>query len=451
MKESNCNKIISPTIQNHRIFKVEDIPTFKGKAMQWLSLFEVACCLDSNEYKEDKYTQYELLIAAGLKEELRIPLGEMTASLSANDTAFDQLKQFWEKHRSWTFGFLSYDLKNQIEKLHSKNEDQLGFPDLHFFVPEILIQIKGDELMIHAQNPLEVFDRINAQVIKIGEPVSRKKKIEIKSKIDQANYLKTIDIIRTHIEDGDLYEMNFCQEFFIEAYQGKPLALFQALNDVSKAPFSVFYKNKNHYLLSASPERFLKKEGQQLISQPIKGTIKRGESKSQDALLRKQLRASEKDQAENVMIVDLVRNDLARSCKPGTIKVEELFGIYGFEQVFQMISTVKGELRPDVHFVDAIRNAFPMGSMTGAPKVMSMELIEKYEQSRRGLYSGAFGYIDSEGDFDFNVVIRSILYNAEKAYLSFQVGGAIVYDSDPIAEYEECLLKAKGIRQVLSI
>jgi para-aminobenzoate synthetase component 1 len=166
-------------------------------------------------------------------------------------------------------------------------------------------------------------------------------------------------------------------------------------------------------------------------------------------LLAEELFNSEKDRAENVMIVDLVRNDLARSCKPGSVKVDELFGIYSFEQVFQMISTVSGELRDEVHFVDAIKNAFPMGSMTGTPKVMSMQLIEHYEKTRRGLYSGAVGYINPEGDFDFNVVIRSLLYNAANLYLSLQVGGAIVFDSIPEEEYEECLLKAKAMMEVI--
>jgi para-aminobenzoate synthetase component I len=193
----------------------------------------------------------------------------------------------------------------------------------------------------------------------------------------------------------------------------------------------------------------LKKEGNRLISQPIKGTIRRGENEAEDQLLRQQLRNDEKELAENMMIVDLVRNDLARSARTGSVKVEEMFGIYAFRQVHQMISTVTAQLKEAIPFTEAIRQAFPMGSMTGAPKIRAMELIDQYEQSRRGLFSGAVGYITPEGDFDFNVVIRSILYNAANHYLSFHVGSAITYDSVPEKEYEECLLKAQAIFRAL--
>ena len=243
--------------------------------------------------------------------------------------------------------------------------------------------------------------------------------------------------------------MNFCQEFYAENCGILPSEVFLRLNELSLAPYACFYKWNERYLLCASPERFMKKIGKTIISQPIKGTIKRGKTHKEDQKLKEQLLNSEKDRAENVMIVDSVRNDFARSCKAGTVKVEELFGIYSFQQVHQMISTIKGTLKPDCHFIDAIKNTFPMGSMTGAPKVITMETIEQYEHTKRGLYSGAVGYITPDGDFDFNVVIRSILYNNLTNYLSFQVGGAIVYDSDPESEYEECLLKAKAMRAVL--
>ena len=243
--------------------------------------------------------------------------------------------------------------------------------------------------------------------------------------------------------------MNFCQEFYVEDIYLVPASLFEKFNKISKAPFSTFYRLDKKYLLSASPERFLKKEGNQLISQPIKGTIKRGETTKENKQLTQQLFESKKDRSENIMIVDLVRNDLSRTCLPGTVQVKELFGIYPFEQVNHLISTITGTLAPSMDFADALKNAFPMGSMTGAPKIRSMELIEQYEQSKRGLYSGAVGYITPKGDFDFNVIIRSMLYDASSRYLSFQVGGAIVNDSIPILEYEECLLKVAGIRRAL--
>jgi len=257
--------------------------------------------------------------------------------------------------------------------------------------------------------------------------------------------------------------MNLCQEFFSENTDLDPVAVFERLNGIGKAPFSTFMRWRDRYLLSASPERFLKKEGRKVMSQPIKGTRRR--SLQDDNAMRKELETSEKDRAENVMIVDLVRNDLARNCIPGSVQVEELFGIYTFETVHQMISTVTGTLKPleviksnflndhnDSNYfndLNVLRDAFPPGSMTGAPKVMAMELIEKYEKTRRGLYSGAVGYFDPAGDFDFNVVIRSILYNATSRYVSVQVGGAIVYDSVPEQEYEECLVKAEAMLKAL--
>ena len=238
-------------------------------------------------------------------------------------------------------------------------------------------------------------------------------------------------------------------EFFAENVSLDPVSTFWSLNDASPMPFAGFYKWEDRYLLCASPERFLKKEREVLISQPIKGTIRRGRTPAEDASLQKRLLLDEKERAENMMIVDLVRNDLRRSCGTGTVRVEELFGVYGFQHVTQMISTVTGKLRPECDVVDALKGAFPMGSMTGAPKIRAMELIEQYEKTRRGLFSGSIGYILPNGDADFNVVIRSMQYHAATGYLSFSVGSAITYDSDPAREYKECLLKARAILQVL--
>lgn len=240
-------------------------------------------------------------------------------------------------------------------------------------------------------------------------------------------------------------------EFRFEATGIDALDTFKTLIQKSPMPFSTFFKVKDQYIICSSPERFLKKEENQLISQPIKGTIKRGRNEEEDAILKNNLRTSEKEMAENLMIVDLVRNDLARSSVPGTVNVEELFGIYSFRQMFQMISTVTSIKRDNIDSVKVIRNAFPMGSMTGAPKIKAMELIEKYEASKRGVFSGAAGYFTPDMDFDFNVIIRSIFYNSTSKRLSFQVGSAITYDADPEYEYNECLLKAKAIFEILGI
>jgi para-aminobenzoate synthetase component 1 len=274
-------------------------------------------------------------------------------------------------------------------------------------------------------------------------------KIGLTPRISKADYLQNIHTIKEDIVSGDYYEINFCQELYCTK-KIVPLSTFFKLNALTQSPFACYYKYEKKYLMGASPERFLRKQGRNLTSNPIKGTAARGKNKEEDAQIKAALQQSEKDRAENVMIVDLVRNDFARCCEIGTVQVPELCAIYTYPQVHQMISTVTGQLPETQSFAAALQVTFPMGSMTGAPKIMAMQRIERYEKTRRGWYSGAVGYITPEGDFDFNVVIRSIFYNAETDYLSTQVGGAIVYDSTAESEYAECLLKAKGVLAALN-
>ena len=432
------------TLRQTAEFELSNIDLFKQQALVWSNQFDQSCLLDNNDYILSNKQHGDVLIAAAAIDHIQF-------DQHANEDPFLALKKYYDQHQDWLFGHLSYDLKNHVEKLSSGNLDNISFPDLHFFRPKHLLQIIQDKLILHSvENPVEIFQEIcSTNIDKLLDVIP--KVDSINSRIPKQEYLTKVEAIRQHIVEGDLYEMNFCQEFYATNYHCDPTVVFHQLNQISKAPYTAFYKINNRFLMCASPERYIQKIGQRLISQPIKGTIKRGVEGAEDEVLKKQLDNSVKDRAENVMIVDLVRNDLARSCKPGSVKVKELFGIYPFQHVFQMISTIHGELKKEVHFIDALKLTFPMGSMTGAPKVMSMELIEKYERSKRGLYSGTVGYISPEGDFDFNVVIRSLLYNAEDKYLSFQVGGAIVYDSDPENEYQECLLKAKGMRKVLGL
>lgn len=438
-------------------FQIENLNIFKQKAFAWASQFEIVSYLDSNNYQSDAYGKYEALLAVGVESQIL-----STASISPsrgregsqNDLSFEKLKSLHNEKKDWLFGFLTYDLKNEIEDLQSQHLDKINLPTLHFFQPKIVIEFFDTEIKIQTKekNAISIFEKINNSPV-LHDEIFVDKKIkedDIKNRISKEEYLETISRIKSHISLGDIYEMNFCQEFYIENASINPYTLFEKFNINGKAPFSAFYKFKKKYLLCTSPERFLTKQGNKLISQPIKGTIKRGRTPKDDQDLQQQLYNSPKDRSENVMIVDLVRNDLAKSCKAGSVKVEELFGIYPFEQVHQMISTVVGELKDDVHFIDAIKNAYPMGSMTGAPKIRAMELIEEFEKTKRGLYSGAVGYITPDGDFDFNVVIRSMIYNQEEKYLSYQTGGAIVFDSIPESEYEECLLKAKGFFEMMN-
>jgi para-aminobenzoate synthetase component I len=418
-------------------FPISNFNEFRSKMLNWVKPFNIFCLLDNQEYR---FTDpaFECLLAAGAKHRIEINAGN----------AFDSLKHFYDEHKDWLFGHLSYDLKNETEQLSSENKDGIGFPDLHFFVPEIVLQLKKDELTIYCDDDAgTIFKNIQSSGLL---PLQNTGTFVIQNRISQDEYIASIKKIQQHILRGDCYELNFCQEFFSTNAVIDPLSVYEKLIQVSPNPFSALYKLNDRYCICASPERYLKKKGNTILSQPMKGTSSRDKDKMQDEANRNYLLNSEKEKSENVMVVDLVRNDLSKVCIEGTVKVDELFGIYSFPQVHQMISTISGEVKEDIHWVDIIKATFPMGSMTGAPKKRVMELIEEYEQTKRGLFSGSIGYIDPNGDFDFNVVIRSILYNAEAKYLSFQTGSAITFYSDAEKEYEECLLKAAAMKQLFS-
>ncbi|MFT3749533.1 MAG: anthranilate synthase component I family protein [Agriterribacter sp.] len=374
------------------------------------------------------------------------------AAVKANaGNAFQQLDLFLQQNDDWCFGHLGYDLKNELENLHSKNPDYIQFPDLFFFVPEIVVILKESELVIgiYRDNHLAIAEEIT------NKPVYRKRNakapVKINSRFSKNDYIQTITAIKKHILRGDCYELNFCQEFYVDNIDADPLDLYMSLSKESPNPFSSYYKLNDKYLLCASPERYVKKTGNTIISQPIKGTTRRNiEDDKIDMVHKLALQNSHKDKSENIMVVDLVRNDFSKICRQGSVKVSELFGIYAFPQVYQMISTISGETGLDVSVTDIFKATFPMGSMTGAPKKRVMELIDEYEKTKRGVFSGAVGYISPERNMDFNVVIRSILYNAASGYLSFQTGSAITYYCDAENEYEECLLKAAAIKKVLS-
>ncbi len=422
-------------------FLIKDTGLFKRKALEWINRFPVGCVFDNHSYDNHLYRSCEFLLAAGCVTEL-IPAGE---------NKIESLKEFYDRQHDWLFGFLSYDLKNEIEVLDSRNPDNLYFPEVHFFVPEIVIELSGNSVTVSSRNtkPESIFSSIEKTNLPHSPFTNFNSKVV--KRTTEKEYLENVRNIKNHILKGDVYELNYCQEFFIEDFSAEPSEIFSRLGEISPSPFSAYYRLNDKFLLCASPERFLKKKGSKLISQPIKGTIKRGKSKDEDEQMKQELLGNLKEQSENVMIVDLVRNDLSHSCKAGSVKVEELLGIYTYPQVHQLISTVTGELDSSVHFMDAIKYAFPMGSMTGAPKIKAMKLIEQYESFKRGLFSGSVGYISPDGDFDFNVVIRSMLYNRTERYLSFATGSAITFNSIPEKEYDECMLKAKAMFKVLGI
>ena len=418
-----------------KVFITSDPDTFKVHALHWANTHDEVCYFDSNHHP-DPYTVFDVFIAAGAKEKFMLPAGR----------AFQQLEDFLKDKTGFIPGYFSYDLKNELEDLQSNNPDHLGFPDLCFFAPETTILIKGTEVQINNSDPEATWEIINNYNIPIP-PVTRP--VNINSRFSRTEYEQAVIEIKAHIKRGDIYEINFCQEFYAEDAEIDPLNTFIRLNKNSPTPFSSYLKFDQHYIISATPERFLSRRGQKLISQPIKGTSARSTDVVKDDAQKMNLQSDEKERAENVMIVDLVRNDLTKSAKPGTVKVEELFGIYSFKQVHQLISTVVCEIQESLSNPQIISNTFPMGSMTGAPKISAMVLAENFERSKRGVYSGAVGYFNPNGDFDFNVIIRTLLYNKANKYLSFHTGGAITIDSDPGKEYDECLLKAKAIMEVL--
>jgi len=438
---------ISITIHLRHIQKnhITNVEQYKKKILTWSQQFEDVAWLDSNRYHQ-RYESYDAILA----------VDAFTSIKTDYYQAFDKLKEYQSVTNDWIFGYLTYDLKNDLENLKSENFDGLEFPDLYFFQPKKLFLFKGNLVETHYMNLVK--DELHEDLEQISSFYSdpfipnaseKHETIKIKLRIHKDEYFEKINALLSHIHRGDIYEANFCQEFYSDDVVINPIETYDKLNRISKPPFATFLKFNDHYLMSASPERYLKKQGNTVISQPIKGTAKRSDNIIEDQELKQQLEEDEKERSENIMIVDLVRNDLSHTAIKGSVKVEELCKIYTFDQVHQMISTITAEIKSETSPVDVIRTTFPMGSMTGAPKISAMKIIEELEETKRGLYSGTVGYFSPEGDFDFNVIIRSILYNASKKYVSYSVGGAITSKSNPQNEYEECLLKAKAMREVL--
>ena len=420
-------------------FPFSDLYNIKQQVLNWSVRFNTFAFLDNQLYPSPE-NNYECLMAVGERARLQTNAGG----------AFKKLKAFSLEQEDWLFGHFSFDLKEETENVPSALPDQILFPDLFFFVPDIILLIFRQEIQIglfgshHHVIWEEIKTALSSAKKNIPVPVT------IQSRMSKEEYLCVIEKLRQHILLGDCYEINYCQEFFAESANPDPLALYRALANISPSPFSAYYSVDDHFLICASPERYLKRKGDNILSQPIKGTAARDlENAAHDELLRTTLAASDKDRTENVMIVDLVRNDLSKICETDSVYVSELFGIYSFPQVHQMISTITGKPRLDLYWTDMVARTFPMGSMTGAPKKRVLELIERYEKSRRGLFSGALGYVKPNQDFDFNVVIRSLLYNRTGQYLAYFAGSGITFNSDPEKEYEECLLKVAAFERII--
>ena len=407
-------------------------PDFRARALRWAANFPHCAYFESNDltYPQGPFDRL-LGVAADAPDAPR---------------TLDELRAWQQQAGSAPrLGFLTYDIKNEIEDLHSRNASGLAWPALHFFAPQTWLIWRPDSVELHGQTAGVLEAILATETPDLPPPAVP----AFVPRMPKADYMQAVEAVREDILNGEVYELNLCQEFYAEGVQLDPVDVFLRLNAASPAPFAGFFRHHGHYLICASPERFLSRRAATIVSQPIKGTIRRGATPAEDEQQRQTLLYDEKERAENLMIVDLVRNDLARVAETGTVQVPELFSLYPFRHVWQMISTVQAQLRPSVDLVDLLRATFPMGSMTGAPKIRAMQLIEHYEHTRRGLYSGSIGYAWPNGNFEFNVVIRSLQYRPDTGYLSFQVGSAITHDSVPAREYEECLLKARAILDVL--
>ncbi|MFN3555068.1 MAG: anthranilate synthase component I family protein [Bacteroidales bacterium] len=426
--------------RQYHTLSLENATEYASRFLRWAHKgFDRVAFLVSNSPHSDPYGKHHALLA----------IGSIT-HCTPDQHAFSCLKDFSDQHQDWIFGFLSYDLKNQLEDLTSNHPDGIGFPQMHFFVPRLLVQFFKDHIRLGLVpgDPLDPAQWLSEVLQASAEPFAQEK-VTLRHRVSQKEYMEKVRQMQKHIQAGDIYEANYCIEFFAEDAVIQPVETFVSMNTSNPSPFACFFRYNDRFLISSSPERFLAKRGNKLISQPIKGTIRRGADAGEDEMLKQQLFLDPKERSENVMIVDLVRNDLSKTATKGSVKVEELFGIYTYPRVHQMISTVCSQLRSDLHFTDALREAFPMGSMTGAPKIRAMQIIEQCEATKRGLYSGAVGYIEPNKDFDFNVIIRSILYNHSEKFLSFMAGSAITIDALPEKEYKECLLKAASMAQAV--
>jgi para-aminobenzoate synthetase component I len=363
-------------------------------------------------------------------------------------------------------GYLGYDLGRFIEKLPSKAVDDLNLPETYLCFYDALVafdHVAHRVFLISTGFPEtdekkrrhRAYTRLNElrQLVMFAPPpvdiksVSLSKKLTLKSNFSHEGYLKAVATAREYICSGDIFEVNLSQCIEMEM-DTPPFELYKRLRRINPAPFASYFNFDSVSIVGSSPERFMKKKGGWVETRPIKGTKPRGKTPEQDKALGESLLASKKDRAENIMIVDLERNDIGRVCRFGTVQVTELAILETWPTVFHLTSTVVGQLHEGKSIIDLLKATFPGGSITGAPKVRAMEIIDELEPTRRGIYCGSLGYIGFNGDMDLNIVIRTIVIKDDRAY--FQVGGAIVYDSEPESEYIETLDKGKALIMALT-
>jgi para-aminobenzoate synthetase component 1 len=413
----------------------ESLQSWIDQSIQWAKNYPYFCFFNSGKYT-NQYGNFGDFLAVDAVE-----------LFHHQNTAWNQLNTL---KSSWYVGYLSYNLKNYFENVHSAKPNQIDCYDFLFFKPQFLIHFLDDtHLKIETygeNNTQKVWDEIRKTIVKEEEKKALGiGNVKLSSNVNFQAYQEKIVEIKSLISEGEVYELNYCISFDTKVSNIETSHLFKILNRLSPNPYACYFQSPEIAVMSASPERYIRKNGQKIISQPIKGTIARGATEEQDKKNKSLLFNNPKDRAENLMIVDLVRSDMAKVSDIGSVKVDELYGIYSFPQVHQMISSISADLKKNLTIFDAISSTFPMGSMTGAPKISAMNYIDDMEKANRGIFSGSIGWLNPNGDADFNVLIRSFFYDHHTQKLSFYVGSAITIDSDPQQEYEECMLKAKAM------
>ncbi|MEX1010620.1 MAG: aminodeoxychorismate synthase component I [Balneolaceae bacterium] len=405
--------------------------------------------LENQQMQHNEGNREEIsLLAVGAKIELSTRDEEVSIRSDRGEEVtrgdpWDALFRIRREYPGWYVGWLGYDLKNSIEDLKSANEDPVGAPDLWFVQPRLLLRYGHQSGLLTA-----IYGDLPSEEWLLAEP-NRSCESEcqvgpLEADLDRETYRDHILRIQEGIREGEYYEVNL-SHILRARFNGEPWALYRKMREAGPVPFAAWIDTGELAICCASPERFLKKSGRLVFSQPIKGTAPRSSDPVRDRKLKEELENSEKERAENLMIVDLVRHDLSRTAIPGSVRVSKLFDIQSYATVHQLVSTVEAEVSEGRSAEEVLKCCFPPGSMTGAPKIRVMKEIEEVETYRRGVYSGAIGYLTPEDDFDFNVVIRTAIISGEE--LSYPVGGAITSDSDPDAEWEETWVKARALSQ----
>ncbi|CDM68459.1 Aminodeoxychorismate synthase component 1 [Clostridium bornimense] len=412
---------------------------------------------------KDSRGRYSII---GLNSYLKVEIDDY---LKVNDTIIEEdsfqylnklFKDNYEKNDtelpiiSGAIGYFSYDFGRKIENLPTTAIDDTNIPKciLNFYDNFIIIDNKEKEIYVTAVGKLIDCDRSIDKIEKIIysdyiiEDDKKEYCIEIKSNFERDQYLKTIDKVKNYIEEGDIYICNLTQRLKVKSNK-KPIDVFSKLRRINPSPFGGYIDYDDFKIVSSSPERFLRMKNGYIETVPIKGTRRRGRNEEEDNILREELRNSEKDKSELLMIIDLERNDLSKVCKENSIKVKDLFSIEEYATVFHLVTKVTGKIREDKTVIDLIKATFPGGSITGAPKVRAMEIIEELEGVRRGIYTGVMGYITFDNSCDLSIIIRTILFKEDYGYIG--VGGGITYESDRDFEFEETIQKARALLEAM--